>query len=68
LQVLQEPPLQEPQPEAAGPAAACFSPPLMPKVDIFFLMFPEVHFGHWTTVLAKTSFSNSSQQSLQVYS
>jgi len=66
LQVLQDPPLQELQPE--DDPAEGFSPLLMPKVDIIFLIFSEEHFGHTTMVLAKTSFSNSSQQSLQVYS
>lgn len=64
-QVLQELLLQELQPELPPPL---FSTPLIPKVENFFLTDSELHLGHLTIVLPKTSFSKFSPQSLHLYS
>jgi hypothetical protein len=59
LHELQLPLLQDVQPE--DEPAKGLSTPLMPNEDIFFLMSFDEHFGQSTSLLPKTSFSNSSQ-------
>jgi len=47
----------------------CFSTPLMPKTENFFLIFWELHFGHETSgFVPETSFSNSFSQFWHLYS
>jgi hypothetical protein len=56
--VLQEDELHEVQLELEE---TCFSTPLIPKTENFFLRFFELHFTHETSALyLETNFSNSS--------
>lgn len=60
--LLQEDLLHEEPPEKG------FSTPLIPKADIFFVVFLELHLGHLTAPGPKTSSSNSLPQSPHLYS
>jgi hypothetical protein len=62
LHELHEEELQEVHPEV------CFSTPLIPKTENFFLTFRDLHFGQVTLWLPKTSFSNSSPHLSHWYS
>jgi len=63
---LQEDELQEVQPE---PDETCFSTPLMPNTENFFLIFFELQSGQEISGFTpETSFSNSFLQSWHLYS
>jgi len=63
LQELQDPLLQDVQPDDDAPARG-LSTPLMAKVESFFFTSSDEHFGQLTALFPKTSFSNSSSQVL----
>jgi hypothetical protein len=60
--------LQEPELQLEHPEDVCFSTPLMPKVENFFMTLSEAHSGHDTVVFPKTSFSNSRLHAAHLYS
>ena len=67
MQDLQDDDLQDEHPEP--PEVKGFSTPLMPNRENFFVMSPESHFGHETSGFdPETSFSNSSEHLLHLYS
>jgi len=67
LQDLQDDELQDEQPEP--PDVTGFSTPLMPNRENFLVIFPELHFGQFTSGFEpETSFSNSSEHLLHLYS
>ena len=60
--------LQEPELQVEHPEEVCFSPPLMPKSENFFITSAEVQLGHETAAFPKTSFSNARPHDVHVYS